>query len=100
MVNKLRNDIHKFIIDWNQKFPIDYWWRTRYSIPFGSEKHRNTTFIDMFIDYEEDRLMNNIYKDNLSEDESLVGNSMAQQDIDDAFDNIDLSNYNNSKEDS
>lgn len=100
MANQLRNDIRKFILDWNKKFPVDFWWRQKYSIPFGSKEHREVSFIDMFIDYEETKLMNNIYKSQsfeIEEEDEVVGNSMNQEAIDDAFDNIDLSNYNNDK---
>ena len=98
MENQLRNDIHKFIIDWNNKFPIDYWWRRKYSIPFGSKKHKETTLIDMFIDYEENKLMNNLHNKDLPEDVDLEGNTMSQKEIDDSFDNVDLANYNNDAE--
>jgi hypothetical protein len=94
MKNKLRNEIHNFIINWNEKFPIDYWWRKKYNIPFGSIKHRNATFIDMFIDYEEDKLMNNLFnntKDIKNESE------LSNEEIDNLFDNLDISQFNSKK---
>lgn len=97
MTNKLRNDIHKFILDWNKKFPIDLWWRKKYSIPFGSKKHKNITFIEMFIDYEEDKLMNNLYNSDLPEEDEFSNNKMSESEVDEVFENLDLSKYNTKK---
>ena len=101
MANKLRNDIHNFILNWNKKFPIDFWWRNKYHIPFNSEQHRNTSFIDMFIDFEEEKLMNNLYAKKSEEDKEFdtIGNKMSQEEIDDDFDNIDITKYNTKKDD-
>ena len=46
----------EFISVWNTKFPIDYWWRKKHNIPFGSKKHNEMSLIDMRLEYEEDGL--------------------------------------------
>jgi hypothetical protein len=51
------NQLKEFIIKWDNKFPLDYWFRKKYSIPFNSEKHRELSFIDIKIEYEEDKLI-------------------------------------------
>lgn len=101
--NNLRKEISKFIINWNDKFPIDYWWRNKYKIPFGSEQHRQSDFIKMFIDYEEEKMINeyvdkNKPKENVEDEEfenieTNSGKKMEQREIDDAFDNIDLDKF-------
>lgn len=53
----LTTDIRNFIINWNNKFPIDYWWRKKYNIPFGSIDHKNMSMIDMKIDHEESKMI-------------------------------------------
>lgn len=106
--NNLRRDLRTFIINWNKKWPIDFWWRKKYNVPFGSEKHRQADFIQMYLDYEEDKMMRKIYeskiespKDSRFEEQfkkSGVGEGMTQDQIDDDFENIDLSSYNTVKE--
>lgn len=49
--------IRDFVIWWNSTYPIDYWWRNKYQIPFGSEAHRSQGILDMRIEYEEERLV-------------------------------------------
>jgi hypothetical protein len=101
--NKLRDEIRHQINNWNRKFPIDFWWRRKYSIPYGSEQHRNANLIDMFYDYEEEKIMNEVIeKFSKEEDDSEVvtdsnsgvGKKMTKQELDDAFDNIDLNEFN------
>jgi len=108
--NKLREEVSVYIINWNRQYPIDYWWRKKYNIAFGSEEHRQATFIQMYLDFEEEKRMKVIIqklKEQPEEDEfdfenqfnkSGVGKKMSQEQIDDDFDNIDLSRYNTIKE--
>ena len=48
-------DIRSFIEDWNDRFPIDKWFRDKYNIPFGSKSHLDQSFLDMRLDFEEKR---------------------------------------------
>lgn len=106
--NKLKEEINNYIINWNTLYPIDYWWRKKYNIPFGSEEHRQTTFLQMFYDYEEDKLIQKVIKKDSETEEGFdfekaqkksgVGKNMSQQQIDDDFDKLDLSSYNIKKE--
>lgn len=105
--NSLRAEINVFIINWNKHWPIDYWWRKKYKIPFGSKQHREADFITMYLDYEEERMMKQFYEKQSSEStdkefeeqfkESGVGKKMTQEEIDDDFENLDLSSYNTTK---
>jgi hypothetical protein len=55
------NNIDRNLIyRWNNKFPIDHWYREKYNIRFNSEEHRNTSFEDMIFEYIEDSSYNKI----------------------------------------
>ena len=55
----LNKDINNFVFNWNL-FPLDYWWRKKYNIPFGSKKHREMSFIDMAIEWKEEKIIENV----------------------------------------
>lgn len=102
--NKIRDEIRQQINSWNSKFPIDYWWRKKYNIPFGSQAHREANLIDMFYDYEEEKIMNKVIerisgemKDEIVADLN-VGKKMSNKELDDAFDNLDINQFNSSKQ--
>lgn len=94
--------LEHFILDWHQ-FIIDYWWRKRYNVPFGSQKHRSMNFIDMAIEYKENEIVNKIKLDaerfmQRKEDEELGIVSedvikLSNEQIDEDYDNIDLSDF-------
>ena len=48
----VEKEIEHYIFNWHS-FPIDYWWRKKYNVPFGSRQHREQNFIDMLIEYQE-----------------------------------------------
>lgn len=98
--NNLRNNVRRFILDWNRKFPIDLWWRMKYNIPFGSPKHREISFIDQLIDYEESKLLQETKNDhknsNISGGEHYEEKfGIAKEKIDEEFENLDLESFNN-----
>lgn len=103
--NNAQEEIDKFIFKWHD-FPFDYWWRKKYKIPFGSQAHREMNFIDMYIEYREEFLLNKAieeYDKSVSdrEDEELGlkdGSEkrvikMTKREIDDDFENLDLSQF-------
>lgn len=47
-------DIRKFMIQWNNRFPVDRWWRKKHNIPFLSEEHKKQSFLNQVMEYEED----------------------------------------------
>lgn len=109
--NKLKREVHNFIINWNQKWPIDFWWRKKYKIAFGSEEHRQANFIQMYYEYYEEVTMKKWYYDNDEDDDvkddvpkdaekSGINKKMSQKEIDVDFDSIDLSRYNTVKNES
>lgn len=50
------NEVRQFVIDWNNRYPIDKWWRDKHGVAFGSKKHREQNILDMRIEFEEDLL--------------------------------------------
>lgn len=48
---------------WIMVFPLDYWWRKKYNVAFGSDVHRNMSIEDIICDYEEAELLKEIEKD-------------------------------------
>ena len=103
--NNAQEEIDKFIFKWHD-FPFDYWWRKKYKIPFGSQAHREMNFIDMYIEYREEFLLNQAIEEHDKsvsdrEDEELGlkdGSEkrvikMTKREIDDDFENLDLSQF-------
>ena len=102
--NNAQEKIDKFIFNWHN-FPFDYWWRKKYNIPFGSQAHREMNFIDMYVEYREEFLLNEAIKDyekadSEREDEELglkTGSDkvvkLTKREIDDDFENLDLSQF-------
>lgn len=103
--NDAQEEIDKFIFKWHD-FPFDYWWRKKYKIPFGSQAHREMNFIDMYIEYREEFLLNKAIEEHDKavsdrEDEELGLKDcsskrvvkMTKQEIDDDFENLDLSQF-------
>jgi len=98
----LRRKASEFLEQWHS-FPIDYWWRKKYNVPFGSVTHREMNFIDMLIDYQEELDINKrISKSNDVSDkdyesvgyyENKDSNVLSQAEIDDAFENLELSQF-------
>lgn len=91
---QINDEVDRFIFRWHE-FPIDYWWRKKYNVPFGSEQHRSMSFIDMLIEWREDLIMNKSTEDNtndgVAEDENVV--HLTQEQIDEEYDNINLEDF-------
>lgn len=50
------DEIKRFMIRWNNQFPCDYYWRKKHNIPFLSSSHREQSFLNQRMEFEEDRL--------------------------------------------
>lgn len=84
---------------WNEKYPIDRWWRKTHSITFGSSLHRDMDYVSMCFEYLEDKLMKTPSKKDEDEEENVYtpgkGNFLKKQSVsqeisDDEFDNFSL----------
>jgi len=59
---KKLNQIEVDVISWNQKYPVDAWWRRKYNVPFMSRAHREISFLEQLFDFFEDKMMNSFDK--------------------------------------
>lgn len=97
-----KEEIDRLIFDWHN-FPLDFWWRSKYKIPFGSQAHREMNFIDMLVEYREELIVNKIRKEIADEraehyaDDDLGGGDnvvhMSKAEIDEEYENLDLSQF-------
>ena len=53
----------QFMIQWNNRFPVDHWWREKHGIAFLSPAHRETSFIAQRLEFEEDRLFKELLEE-------------------------------------
>lgn len=53
-------ELRKYVREWNDKFPIDRWWRKKHGIPFGSPRHLDQSLMDMRFEFEEDQFYKKI----------------------------------------
>lgn len=100
-VSTLRTEVSNFLTQWHNDFILDYWWRKKHNVAFGSIAHREMNFIDMFIEYQEDIIIKRArLKNQRKEEEDWLGKErmenivqMSQSEIDDDYENIDFENY-------
>ena len=96
----LTQRIKLFIQIWDMEFPIDYWWRKKYNVPFGSPTHKAMTFIEMKIDHEEDKIAKRAYWKSKYKDENdplfmdQEEGKEVFEDADELFDSIDIGKMN------
>lgn len=50
------DDLRTFMIQWNNRFPIDRWYRKKHNIAFLSPEHRECSFIAQMLEYQEEKL--------------------------------------------
>ena len=99
--NALRTEVSNFLTRWHNDFILDYWWRKKHDVAFGSAAHREMNFIDMFIEYQEEVIIKRAQlNEQRKEEEDWLGKErlenmvqMSQQEIDDDYENIDIENY-------
>ena len=98
----IKDEVRRFIFDWHA-FPFDYWWRRRYNVPFGSSAHREMNFIDMYIEYQEELMLQETKASYEEIEDSELGIKddkvvkMSKEEIDDDYDNLDLSQFDKKK---
>lgn len=101
----IKDDVTHFIFSWHE-FPLDYWWRKRYNIPFGSRQHREMNFIDIYVEYQEGLLLKQTQEEYEQEQSDLENAAiglpsnkeivkLTAQEIDDDYDNLELSEFDN-----
>lgn len=95
------DELKDFILNWNIDFPIDRWWRKRHGVIFNSSVHREVSFIDMFLEFIEESLYEEVLekRKNIEEDPYAPGEGnflfereVSQELTDEEFDKVDLDN--------
>jgi len=104
--------INERIIFWNNLFFFDKIWREKHKIPFASEAHKKQAFLAIFFEYQEDKFLEKAKEEILNKQEEdkfsykdfdgkivnvdfsgLQGEKMSKQEIDEEFDNLDLTDF-------
>lgn len=49
-------NLRVFLIEWNNKFPLDREYRAKNNVIFGSKEHREINQIDLYMQFFEDQL--------------------------------------------
>lgn len=94
--SELRQKVINFIATWHSGFILDYWWRKKYNIPFGSLKHRSMNFIDMYIEYQEEIEIKNLREKARKSEEKYDENiHVSQEEIDEDYEKLNLEEFNN-----
>lgn len=55
-------ELKKFVVQWNNRFPIDRWWRNKHKVAFLSEEHRKCSFFNQLMEFEEDKIFFELQK--------------------------------------
>ncbi len=101
-----RDDFTQRVIAWNIQYPIDYWWRSKYKVAFGSVKHRSINFFDVLFELEEYVLYNeptSLSNESIYTEYKITGqwidyayiNTVEVDDVevDNLYNNLDLSQF-------
>lgn len=97
------SDFDKIVINWNNTWPLDRWYRQKYKIPFNSIQHQDVSQIDVYFEWREEQAFKKYEKDTLKKAEkdklykegtwlSNIVDSTSDIDMDgsDWFDKIDV----------
>lgn len=86
------------MLRWNELYPFDYFYRKKYNIPFGSPEHRATNFILMAVDLKEHDMIQEYIEEMKTKEAGLEninnGLKMSKKEVDEEFDNLDISKFN------
>ena len=104
-------NVDNFIIEWNRRHPIDFLWRKKYKVSFGSPEHRQMTHLDMYIEFREIKMIELSRKEaerkKDEEDMRLLGvksdprkavKKMTKKELDEEYDNLDINQFDAPKE--
>ena len=92
----LRKSVDDFVNRWHSGFILDYWWRRKHNVAFGSPEHRRMNFIDMYIEYREDEKIRRLHEQEYQIDD-VSGVEVSQKEIDEDYENLDLKEFDNAK---
>jgi len=75
----LKDDIDKFILRWNTMYPIDRWWREKHNVAFNSLEHRVVSFLDMYIEWNEEQLFKKMIDKDIKNKEYHSGDWLQER---------------------
>lgn len=100
--NEKKTTLRNFIIEWDNNHPYDYFWRKKYNVSFGSERHLSMSFIDMKIELLEDIVYHNfvieVRRDKKIDKTKLLNpikrdETFSKEELEAEFENIDLDDF-------
>lgn len=65
----MKNNIRQSVIVWNNRFPLDRWWRKKYNVSYLSDKHRESSFFWQYYEYYEEVIFKEYHDKKENEDE-------------------------------
>lgn len=68
-----REELIRSVNNWNIKFPMDRWWRSKHNVAFMSPAHRECSFIHQVMEFEEDKLYMRVFEEDKPEDKYVPG---------------------------
>lgn len=68
-------ELDRFIIKWNNNFPLDRWWRQKHNIGFLSPEHLQISFINQLLEYREDLLYKKSFEEKNKEENDYIPNT-------------------------
>jgi len=103
-----KENFQTFLVEWNNAFPCDRWYRKKYNIGFNTPKHRALCQIDIMLEFLEDELVRDSKKqieaiekrrEELKQGKWLsdLGDYLTPEENQEIFDNIDLDIFDNVK---
>ncbi len=90
----LKKVIRKNIVAWNNKFPLDRWWREKYKTSYMSTAHKESSFYSQYFEFHEDRIFKEFRENKEQEEDAKYiplfgnwwnGNEATKEEIDDWF---------------
>lgn len=100
----LKHDLEEFILRWNAMYPIDRWWREKHKVAFNSPEHRVVSFLDMYIEWREDKIYNEALTKNIKNSTYKPGDWLIEQAEEKSveeeikeFEQMDLSRFDDKK---
>ncbi len=58
-----RSELEQAVVSWNERFPLDRWWRNKHEVAFMSPVHRESSFLYQLFEFEEDKLFSKAITD-------------------------------------
>jgi hypothetical protein len=94
-----KSDGRDYVIQWNNRFPLDRWWREKWKIPLFSKQHLEVDPISQVLEYIEDKEFESVSEkikleiekeDRLKQTGKLLSNVKNNSISDDELRNIDI----------